>query len=328
MNGDIILDHNGGAEDPDTTVIINGVNYNFIVELTGDLPVNNKVPDPLEGKQITVISVVIDGSYERLFFVTDGSGTQALMDGFGNGAIALGSADFSPPPVFICFCDGTDIMTPSGPRKVETLRVGEYVLNESGKRKKIQWIGCTDVSSATFKRFPDQRPIRIFAGSIAPKIPANDLFVSPQHRVALEGYEVELLCGTDRVFVAAKHLTSSIAERVETCEATSYYHILLNEHDVIVSNGLATESLQLSKRNLDGMSQNAKVSLCKNLKDSEIVSAFKRLDTLPSLIAREAIVLAEAMFGRLKKNSNELSSKIGYWRGNPPITNRGITPAL
>lgn len=58
LTGDIVLESNGGAADPDTTVIIGGVSYNFIVEQTGNLPTgSNKVPDVLEGKQVTVISV-------------------------------------------------------------------------------------------------------------------------------------------------------------------------------------------------------------------------------------------------------------------------------
>lgn len=62
-SGDLVLEYNGGAVDPDTTVIINGISYNFNVELTGTLPLgNSKTPDPLEGKTITVISAVINGS--------------------------------------------------------------------------------------------------------------------------------------------------------------------------------------------------------------------------------------------------------------------------
>ncbi len=56
-SGDIILDGSGGV-DPDTTVTIDGTTYDFTLEMTGDLPLNNgKVPDALEGKQVTVISV-------------------------------------------------------------------------------------------------------------------------------------------------------------------------------------------------------------------------------------------------------------------------------
>jgi hypothetical protein len=96
--GDIVLERNGGAPDPDTTVLINGVRYNFTVELTGGLPISNgKVPDPLEGKTITVISTVVNGATKRFFFENDGTGSLSLMNQFGNGAIALTNANFSPP---------------------------------------------------------------------------------------------------------------------------------------------------------------------------------------------------------------------------------------
>ena len=65
VTGDIVLDDNGGDVDPDTTVTIAGVSYNFILEQTGDLPIGNgKVPDVLEGTQVTVISYIdLAGNY-------------------------------------------------------------------------------------------------------------------------------------------------------------------------------------------------------------------------------------------------------------------------
>ena len=74
--GDIVLDDNGGDVDPDTTVTIDGVSYNFILEQTGDLPIGNgKVLDVFEGSQVTVISYIdLAGNYQRLFFMIDGIG--------------------------------------------------------------------------------------------------------------------------------------------------------------------------------------------------------------------------------------------------------------
>jgi hypothetical protein len=127
LRRDIVLESNGGLPDPDTTVIIGGISYDFTVELTGGLPVNNKVPDPLEGKQITIISVVIDGSIERFFFVSDGTGTMALMNQFGNGAILLTNTVFNPPDVFICFGSSTKISTPTGDKRIETLKLAIWL---------------------------------------------------------------------------------------------------------------------------------------------------------------------------------------------------------
>jgi hypothetical protein len=167
-------------------VIINGTSYDFIVEQTGDLPFDNrKVPDVLEGSQITVISVVIDGSYERFFFVTDGSGTMALMDQFGNGAVPLTNVDTTPTEVFICYAEGTDILTPTGYKKVESLQPGDHVMTLDNGPQEILWTRTNEqpLESADV----DAKPVLIKAGALGPGRPARDLIVSPQHRILVGG---------------------------------------------------------------------------------------------------------------------------------------------
>ncbi len=296
-SGDIVLEYNGGAADPDTTVIINGTSYNFSVELTGGLPAGNKkTPDPLEGKTITVISVVINGTAERFFFVNDGSGTLALMDQFGNGAIALTNANFAPPDVFICFCGGTDILTPAGYREVETLQIGDLVLNAQGETKPVLWIGRTEVSIAEMLSVPERRPVRIAANAIEPGVPFSDLYVSAQHRVVLNGWATELLFGEEDVLVAAKHLVGTIAERVMPKAAVTYYHLLFEGHDLVISNGLTSESLQPSFRFFAGLAPDTQRSLSDALPDGILLKYFRRPDAMHTLKAREARVLALQMF--------------------------------
>ncbi len=175
-DGDIVLEPNGGALDPDTTVLINGVRYDFTVELTGGLPdSNNKVPNPLEGKTVTVISAMINGSTERFFFANDGTGSMSLMNEFGNGAIALTNANFAPPPVFVCYCAGTKILTPYGYHNIERLTRGDLVTTSRGASKPILWLGRTDVSMEELHGDPTRRPIRIKANSISPGVPFSDL---------------------------------------------------------------------------------------------------------------------------------------------------------
>jgi hypothetical protein len=304
--GDLVLEYNGGAADPDTTVTIDGVNYAFNVELTGGLPLGNKkVPDSLEGSQVTVISVDIAGSIERFFFVTDGSGTQTLMDQFGNGAIALTNADFAPPPVYICFCNGTKILTPTGHRNVETLRIGNVVLNDEGQPKPIVWVGRSDVSFAEMLQTPERRPICIAANSIEPGVPFSDLFVSAQHRVALGDAATELLFGEQKVLVAAKHLIGTIAQRIMPVAGISYYHILLEDHEIVISNGLTTESVQLSPRIIDGLSQSARMSIYDILRGDALPRYLDRPDAIPSLRAHESKALIGRMFG--DKTGHEFS---------------------
>ena len=298
-SGDIILDANGGGVDPDTTVTIGGTTYNFTLEQTGDLPLgNNKVPDVLEGAQVTVISVVIDGNTERFFFVTDGTGTFALMEQFGNGAIALDNTDTSPTTVYICFCGGTDILTPSGYRKVESLRAGDLVLNDAGEAVPILWIGQSTASRQAMRRDPTRRPIRIPAHAIRAGIPHSDLYVSAQHRVVLEDACTELFFGEGRVLVPALHLVGTIAESIMPEEAVTFFHILLADHEIVLANGLMTESFQPSARSYAGIAEGMRRSLSEALPQGALQAYFRRPDALMTLKKHEAIVLTERMFSR------------------------------
>jgi Hint domain len=292
-SGDLSLEYNGGAVDPDTTVIIGGVPYPFTVELVGTLPTGDgKVPDPLEGKQIAVISVVINGNEERFFFVIDGTGTPDLMAQFQNGAIGLnGTADYDPPP-FTCFCTGTMIATPSGPRAVEKLVAGDLVLNDTGEAHQIQWIGRSRVDLDTLRKNHDFAPIRIRAGAFGPSLPATDLFVSPQHRIVLEGPAVELLFGADRVLAAAKHLVGTFAEIHQPGEDVEYFHILTENHEILVSNGLPTESFQPARRRIDVMSPESRIVLERTLSALGRDDMLTRKDALPSLKGYEVSALA------------------------------------
>ncbi|SDZ19612.1 Hint domain-containing protein [Jannaschia faecimaris] len=295
--GDIILEANGGAPDPDTTVTIDGQNYSFIVEQTGDLPAgNNKVPDVLEGSQITVISVIIDGTYERFFFVTDGSGSMALMNQFGNGAVALQNTDTTPPDVLICFCGDTDILTPQGARKVDALKTGDLVLTGDGDAVPILWIGRTHASVEDMRCDPSLRPICISANSVQPGAPYADLYVSAQHRVVLESAWAEFYFGEPGVMMAAKHMVGTAAERIMPERAVAYFHILLDRHAVLISNGLLTESFQPSRRSIGGMSARIRRSLVNNVSPKQMQALLMRPDAMRTLRAYEARTLSERMF--------------------------------
>ena len=246
--GDIVLDSNGGDVDPNTTVTIDVMSYNFIVEQTGDLPIGNgKVPDVLEGSQVTVISYIdLAGNFQRLFFMTDGSGIFEVMDSFGNGAVALTNVDPAPTAVYICFCGGTDVLTPSGYRKVETLKVGDLVVTDTGAAVPILWCGHSRASAADVRADPSRRPVRIMADAIAPGVLFVDLSVSAQHRVVIEGVWAELYFAEPTVMVPARYLVGTLAQTDMPSEDVVYHHNLLEEHEVLITNGLMTESFQPS----------------------------------------------------------------------------------
>lgn len=261
--GNFVLDYNGGAADPDTVVLVDGVEMTFTVEFSGTLPTTNKLRnvngEDLRGEEIVVITTQ-DG--QRFFFLTNGTTSFATMDSFPNGAHAIESID-STSDVLVCFMRGTRILTPQGEVPVEALTVGDQVINADGNKVTLRWISSRKLSSLDLMLQPKFRPVCILRGSLGQHQPTTDLWVSPWHRVVVGGYDVELMYSQDQVFVAAKHLVNAVVGPAETyIDEVEYIHLLFDQHEVIFANGLATESLypgdvaiaSLSKDDRDALS--------------------------------------------------------------------------
>ena len=259
-NGDEAIEANNGNPDPDTLLQIGANTYPFTVVFTGTLPSNQQVPAALVGRTVMLVNVTINGVTRELFFVLgDPPATAAQMAAFGTGAIPLGNLNLNPPPY--CFAQGTAIATPQGERKVEDLRAGDSVVTEDGRIAQIAWLGHSryDQLTATLKRA--LRPVCIRANAFGPGRPARDLTVSPQHRILVEGADCELLFGTPRVFVIARHLPRPLAHSPEPGGEVNYYHLLLEKHEVVLANGLPAESFQPARRMIEAIAPETRAAL-------------------------------------------------------------------
>jgi len=133
-------------------------------------------------------------------------------------------------PSPICFCSGTQIATPAGEVPVETLTVGDRVLTASGAARPIVWIGSRILRNPS----REQWPVRVSAGTFGENRPARDLWLSPGHAVCLSV--------VDEVFVPVGELINGATiAQVEVPQVT-YWHVELETHDVLLAEGLPTES--------------------------------------------------------------------------------------
>ena len=151
----------------------------------------------------------------------------------------------------VCFVSGTRIATPAGPVPVEQLDVGQLVHTADHGDQPIRWIGSQTVSAATLRQNERLRPIRISAGALGDRLPARDLFVSPQHRLLLRSVVVERMFGETEILAAAKHLTAALGISVRDPWATvSYFHILFDRHEIVFANEAPAESFFLGPQAL------------------------------------------------------------------------------
>ncbi|WP_323768612.1 Hint domain-containing protein [Marinovum sp.] len=144
-----------------------------------------------------------------------------------------------------CFTPGSLIMTSSGEVPVETLCVGDRVLTRDNGHQVIRWVGVRQVAPERLALTPALRPIRIAAGALGAECPERDMQVSPQHRVLIGSTATQVWFGEDEVLVAATHLTCLDGVEVAGPETpVTYIHILFDQHEVILSDGLWSESFQ------------------------------------------------------------------------------------
>jgi len=166
-----------------------------------------------------------------------GENVTAIRDGMSN----TFEADVSG---VVCFAKGTLIATSQGSKPIETLIVGDEVVTSKGRSFPIRWIGRRFVSDFELLHAPELLPVRIRAGALGSQIPKRDLLVSRQHRILVRSKIAERMFGTHEVLVPAIKLVDvpgiDVDGRVKSIE---YFHILLDEHEILLAEGAPAESL-------------------------------------------------------------------------------------
>ncbi|MBB5514711.1 Ca2+-binding RTX toxin-like protein [Rubricella aquisinus] len=143
----------------------------------------------------------------------------------------------------ICFAAGTRVSTPTGPRLVEELRVGDLLNTLDNGLQPIRWIGRRELSAIRLKLFPHLRPILIRKDAFGLGNPERDLRVSPQHKIHVAAPEAQLLFSTGEVLVPACHLVDGVRVLHDPApEDVTYIHFLCDRHEIIRAEGCLSES--------------------------------------------------------------------------------------
>ena len=133
-----------------------------------------------------------------------------------------------------CFVAGTLIRTPEGEVPVDMLRPGDLVMTQDDGAQPLRWIGHRRVAA-----IGDFAPIQIAANTFGRH---RALLLSPLHRVLIRDSLAELLFGEREVLIAARDLVNDRSVRRIEGGMVDYVHILFDRHQVVFSEGLATES--------------------------------------------------------------------------------------
>jgi len=152
-----------------------------------------------------------------------------------------------------CFVMGAKILTPDGEVAIEQLKVGDLVETRDKGAQAIRWIGRSKRNATA-----GLIPVRITAGALGQGVPKKDLLVSQQHRMLVRSAIAQRVAGSDEVLIAAKKLLSLPGVILaEEFDEVTYFHILLDGHEIIFAEGAETESFYLGAMALSALDQDA-----------------------------------------------------------------------
>ncbi|MQQ07522.1 hypothetical protein GFB49_03565 [Epibacterium sp. SM1979] len=139
----------------------------------------------------------------------------------------------------VSFSRGTHITLASGAqRPIEALQVGDRVLTRDDGPQEIRWIGLT-----TLQAVGPMAPILIRKGALNN---ANDLLVSPDHRLMVYQRSDAIGTGVPEILVRARDLVNGSTVVVQDGGYVDYYQILFDSHHIIYAEGIAAETLFLT----------------------------------------------------------------------------------
>ena len=221
-----------------------------------------------------------DALFDRSFTVTDGRGrwlaTMIEMDELArpllmfNGQMppvgtrlwvaetteAAGSINriTDQPTGVICFTPTTMLDTPDGACAVEDLVAGDKVQTRDSGAQEVLWVGQKRISGARLYAMPELRPVRIRQSAMGDGRPADDLIVSPDHKVLLTGGSARVLYNEPEVLVAARDLIDDHRiTRDLAATSVTYIHLMLADHHIVWANGVETESFHPASMPLEAI---------------------------------------------------------------------------
>tara|TARA_R110001583_G_scaffold188237_1_gene350207 strand:+ start:119047 stop:120141 length:1095 start_codon:yes stop_codon:yes gene_type:complete len=217
-----------------------------------------------------------DGSEDVTIYAFEVSGDVLGMasDGYLTPGVTyeIIARDSSDPQVayadmFVCFGAGMRIQTPDGPRRVETLRVGDRVMTRDHGPRPILWRGASVVpgrgSQAAICFGPQAR--LALGASAGGELPDGGLITSPHHRMFWTDADLGPRLVPAKAFVGWKDV-----RRLPRARQT-YVHLLLERHVLVRAEGIWCESFNPGPQALRQLSPNQRaevMTLCPEARDS------------------------------------------------------------
>lgn len=206
-----------------------------------------------------------DGPYYNAFDISVSPGDSITLSS-GN---YIGQAPYAD--LVVCFTQGTLILTNTGPKRIETLQVGDLIATRDNGYQPLCWIG-----KKTVPALGKVAPIHIAEGALGGN---QHLIVSPNHRMLIEAAYSDMLFGETEVLVSAKSLCEAPGIKQIFGGLVTYIHLLFERHEIVFANGSPSESFFPGDSALDALSLDARNEIFELFPDLKDVQTRKLSET-------------------------------------------------
>ena len=165
--------------------------------------------------------------------------------------------------MMVCFEASAMIKTDKGLVRADSIEEGDNVWTRDGGYQKVRWVNSSIVSKERQLDDEKLRPVVFKKDSVRKGLPTQDLKVSPNHRMLLEGWSLELATGHDHALAPAKHLVNGETVVVGEAEDIEYVHFIFDQHEIVEANGVLSESFYPGKMALNAVEKESKEELLK-----------------------------------------------------------------
>lgn len=139
-------------------------------------------------------------------------------------------------------CEGANLRTPCGARRVEFIRKGDLVVTRDNGLQAVRMVWAWTVTVAEMAADPSLAPVLLKPRAIGPMMPQHALRVGGAHRLLIPGWRLEDEDDSESCLVPARDVDGvSLGSDVKTDDVV-YYNVVFDESQVFCANGLPVES--------------------------------------------------------------------------------------
>ena len=123
------------------------------------------------------------------------------------------------------------LATETGSLAIDSCQPGDRLVTASGGVRIVKWVGRRKIDGRRDREPEFVGPIRVSENAFGDGVPCRDLGLSPEHNIAIG----------DALIPISRLVNGVSIAQIET-DAIEYWHVELDQHDVVLAEGLPAES--------------------------------------------------------------------------------------